>query len=70
MNEYINQPEKSVEPRTYTVAEIALILSVSERTAYNFCNKTTDFDVRRVGRCIRIKKDSFDKWFGESDKDG
>ena len=70
MNNLKNQPEKSMTPKTYTVAEVALILNVSERTAYNLCNKTTEFEIKRVGRCIRIKKDSFDRWFGEGDNLG
>ena len=47
----------------YTVKEIADILRISERGAYNFVNTTTDFKVFHVGKCIRISKKSFDKWF-------
>ena len=39
----------------YTVKEIAQILRISERSAYNFINKTTDFKV------LRIKKLTY-KW--------
>ena len=46
----------------YTVKEIAQILRISERSAYNFINKTTDFKVLRIGRCIRVYKDTFDRW--------
>ena len=67
MNQTTNQPDKVMASKAYTVAEIALILNVSERTAYNLCNKTTEFEIKRIGRCIRIKKDSFDRWFGEVD---
>ena len=38
----------------YTVKEIAQILRISERSAYNFINKTTDFKVLRIGRCLRV----------------
>jgi excisionase family DNA binding protein len=69
MNQTLNQPEKMV-PKTYTVAEIAIILNVSERTAYNLCNNTKDFEIKRIGRCIRIKRDSFDSWFKEADNLG
>ena len=41
----------------YTVKEIAQILRISERSAYNFINKTTDFKVLRIGRCLRVYRD-------------
>ena len=46
----------------YTVEEIAQMLSISLRSAYNLCNDTTEFRVLRVGGSIRIPKDSFDAW--------
>ena len=46
----------------YTVEEIAQMLSISLRSAYNLCNSTTEFRVLRVGGSIRIPKDSFDAW--------
>ena len=56
----------TTEPMTkdsiYTVKEIAQILRISERSAYNFVNKTTDFKVLRIGRCLRVYKDTFDRW--------
>lgn len=56
----IEQPIK----RTYTVKEVSTILGVSIRTAYDLCEKTKEFKVMRLGkRCLRIHKDSFDKWF-------
>ena len=42
--------------------EIAQMLSISLRSAYNLCNSTTEFRVLRVGGSIRIPKDSFDAW--------
>lgn len=45
----------------YTVEEIAQMLSISLRSAYNLCS-TTEFRVLRVGGSIRIPKDSFDAW--------
>ena len=42
--------------------EIAQMLSISLRAAYNLCNSTTEFRVLRVGGSIRIPKDSFDAW--------
>lgn len=50
--------------RTYSAKEVADILGVSLRTAYNLCEKTTDFKVLKMGkRCVRVHKESFDKWF-------
>ena len=46
----------------YTVEEIARMLAISLRSAYNLCNSTTEFRVLRVGGSIRVPKDSFDVW--------
>ena len=46
----------------YTVEEIAQMLAISLRSAYNLCNSTTEFRVLRAGGSIRIPKDSFDAW--------
>ena len=46
----------------YDKEEIAQMLSISLRSAYNLCNSTTEFRVLRVGGSIRIPKDSFDAW--------
>jgi len=64
MNNYIYQPEHSIRnAETYTVQEIAQILNIKERAAYNFCNSTSSFSVVRIGRLVRVKKESFDIWF-------
>ena len=46
----------------YTVKEVAQMLAISLRSAYNLCNSTTEFRVLRVGGSIRVPKDSFDAW--------
>ena len=46
----------------YTVEEIARMLAISLRSAYNLCNSTTEFRVLRACGSIRIPKDSFDAW--------
>jgi excisionase family DNA binding protein len=51
--------------QTYTVQEIAQMLSLKTRTAYDLCAKTTEFKVIRLGRNIRVSKESFDRWFAE-----
>ena len=59
-----NQIPSESNKRVYNIKEIASILNVSERHAYNFCNSTAEFEVIKIGKSIRVKKDSFDKWFG------
>jgi excisionase family DNA binding protein len=50
--------------QTYTASEVAEILGVSIRTAYYLCETTKEFKVIRMGkRCLRIHKESFEKWF-------
>lgn len=62
------QPENSSNRKqTYTVQEISQILDVSVRTAYNLCNTTKDFKVKHIGRCVRVHKESFDRWFQDCD---
>ena len=46
----------------YTVKEVAQMLAISQRAAYNLCNSTTEFRVLRAGGSIRVPKDSFDAW--------
>ena len=43
--------------------EIAQLLAISPRAAYNLCNITKDFRVLRIGTSIRVNKQSFDNWF-------
>ena len=52
--------------RTYTAEQVAQILGISIRKAYGLCETTTQFKVMRLGkRCLRIHKESFDKWLNE-----
>ena len=51
------------EPLVYRVEEIAQLLAISPRAAYNLCNTTKDFKVIRLGTSIRVSKQSFDDWF-------
>ena len=57
-----NCMEKQVQ-RTYSVEEIAQILGIRTRKAYDFCSNTSDFKVLYIGkRCIRVHKESFENW--------
>ena len=64
MTDYYVQPEgRSGEKKTYTVEEVAEMLDISLRTAYNLCGSTDKFIVKRTGkRGIRVNKASFDHW--------
>ena len=50
----------------YTVKEIARMLAISQRAAYNLCNSTTEFRVLRVGGSNRVPKNSFDAWLNRA----
>ena len=60
----VKSPTDSLKATTlvFTVEEIAQMLAISLRSAYNLCNSTTEFRVLRVGGSIRVPKDSFDAW--------
>ena len=64
----VKSPTDSLKAITlvYTVEEIAQMLSISLRSAYNLCNSTTEFRVLRVGGSIRVPKDSFDAWLNRA----
>jgi len=57
------ESNQSSDRKTYTVKEIAQILNMSERTIYHLCSTTDNFRVLKIGKSIRIHKESFDKWF-------
>ena len=60
----VNNSSGNHSQQTYTAKGIAEILGVSLRTAYNLCETTKDFKIIRMGRrCLRIHKESFDRWF-------
>lgn len=64
---YVQPENSSNRKQTYTIQEISEILGVSVRTAYNLCKTTKDFKVIHIGRCVRVNKESFDKWFHDRD---
>ena len=52
-----------LDPLVYKVEEIAQLLAISPRAAYNLCNTTKDFRVVRIGTSIRVNQESFEAWF-------
>ena len=63
-----DQTRKTVRhaPLVYRVEEIAQLLAISPRAAYNLCNTTKDFRVLRIGTIIRVNKQSFDNWLASA----
>ncbi len=54
-----SQPCRDI--KTYSVQHIADILRISRSKAYELC-LNPEFKVIRLGRTIRISKQSFDEW--------
>lgn len=55
-------PAVKGEKLTYTVNEVATMLSVHRNTVYKLVRERA-FESRKVGTDIRIYKASFDDWF-------
>ena len=55
------------ENRTYTVDDIAKMLSIGRTTAYNL-TKEGHFKIIRIGNAIRISKKSCDEWLDDISK--
>lgn len=53
------------EKRIYSVNEISNILNISKGAAYDLC-RDAPFKVVKIGRCIRISKNSFDSWLDKT----
>lgn len=53
--------------QVYLPEEIAKILRISKRGAYNLCGDNAPFQVIRFGSSVRINKKSFDSWFNGGD---
>ncbi len=56
-----DKPSDVLEPRTYTVEEIATILGIGRTSAYRIV-KEGHFKIVRVGSSIRVSRKSFDEW--------
>ena len=63
--EWFNGCEQYDQPyQTYTAEQVALMLSINIRTAYNLLRDTKNFRVLRLGKSnVRVNKASFDCWF-------
>lgn len=52
---------KSCGSNTYSVQDIAVILGISNKSAYKLCEQNF-FISKRIGRIIRINRRSFEDW--------
>ncbi len=53
------------EKKTYTVSDIMEVLGIGRNAAYKLVN-SNQFRIIRVGRSIRISKESFDEWLNKN----
>ena len=56
-----NSLPSSLGKRTYTVVEIMELLRISKSKAYELCKQNL-FKTIKIGRSVRISKESFDEW--------
>ena len=50
--------------QTYSVDEIAKLLNISKRSAYDLI-RNNQFAYKKIGRIIRVSKKSFDEWLNK-----
>ncbi len=54
------------ERQVYLAADIMVLLGLGKSKTYDFLNKVYEeqepFRVIKVGACLRVPKESFDKW--------
>lgn len=61
MDNNTSKEKQATQSRTYTVSDIATILSVSRTTAYKLASSGL-FKTIRIGNMIRISRKAFDEW--------
>ncbi|WP_317320168.1 helix-turn-helix domain-containing protein [Subdoligranulum variabile] len=61
MDNNTSKEKQATQSRTYTISDIATILSVSRTTAYKLANSGL-FKTIRIGNMIRISRASFEEW--------
>lgn len=61
MDNNTSKEKQTTQSRTYTVSDIATILSVSRTTAYKLASSGS-FKTIRIGNMIRISRNSFEDW--------
>ena len=61
MDNNTSKEKQATQSSTYTVSDIATILSVSRTTAYKLASSGL-FKTIRIGNMIRISRKSFEEW--------
>lgn len=61
MDNNTSKEKQATQSRTYTVSDIATILSVSRTTAYKLANSGL-FKTIRIGNMIQVSRLSFEEW--------
>ncbi len=56
---------KNQEVKVYSVTDISVILNISKASAYQLTQQGF-FKVMRIGKMIRISKQSFDEWMEQA----
>lgn len=67
MDNNTSKEMQATQSRTYTVSDIATILSVSRTTAYKLASSGL-FKTIRIGNMIRISRKSFEEWLKLDEK--
>ena len=62
-------PVTTYGKRTYSVDEVQNMLGICRRKAYELCNSGL-FRIVRIGRTIRVSKNSFDEWLDNIENNG
>lgn len=64
-------PVSTPESRVYLAGDIMRILCIGKTKVYDFLEKVYEdkepFIVLKVGKCVRVPKESFDRWFCQMD---
>lgn len=71
----MTEEKTEAKSQVYLATDIMAILQVGRSKAYDFLEKAyaeqQPFRVIKIGKCVRVPKDSFDAWFygGKEKKD-
>jgi len=61
-----------MEQRVYTAKEVMDMLKLGRTNTYELLSRAADtgepFVVMRIGKSLRVRKDSFDAWFNDGCK--
>jgi excisionase family DNA binding protein len=61
-NDHLDRPPDRLSAATYTVAQLAELLDVSERHVHRLRDQKVVPGEIRVGRCVRFARAIIDRW--------